>query len=35
LQLVVPTDRRDWLLFKLASLYMMLSSLLLTVGSLM
>jgi protoheme IX farnesyltransferase len=34
LQLVAPTERRNWLLFKLASLYMLASSLLLTVGSL-
>lgn len=33
LQLVAPTERRNWLLFKLASLYMLASSLLLTVGS--
>jgi hypothetical protein len=33
LQLVAPTERRNWLLFKLASLYMLLSSALLTVGS--
>ena len=33
LQLVAPTERRNWLLFKLASLYMLTSSLLLTVGS--
>jgi protoheme IX farnesyltransferase len=33
-QLVTPTDRRDWLLFKAASLYMLASSLLLTLGSL-
>jgi protoheme IX farnesyltransferase len=32
-QLVAPTERRNWLLFKLASLYMLASSLLLTVGS--
>ncbi len=33
-ELVRPTARRNWLLFKLASVYMLLSSLLLTVGSL-
>jgi protoheme IX farnesyltransferase len=33
LQLVMPTERRNWLLFKLASLYMLLSSTFLTVGS--
>jgi protoheme IX farnesyltransferase len=33
LQLVAPTERRNWLLFKLASLYMLASSLLLTLGS--
>jgi heme O synthase-like polyprenyltransferase len=33
LQLVAPTERRNWLLFKMASLYMLTSSLLLTVGS--
>jgi protoheme IX farnesyltransferase len=33
LQLVAPTERRNWLLFKLASLYMLVSSLLLTLGS--
>jgi hypothetical protein len=33
LQLAAPTERRNWLLFKLASLYMLASSLLLTVGS--
>jgi protoheme IX farnesyltransferase len=33
LQLFAPTGRRNWLLFKLASLYMLASSLLLTVGS--
>ncbi len=35
LQLAVPTGRRNWLLFKLASFYMLASSLLLTVGSLL
>jgi len=35
LQLVDPTERRNWLLFKVASLYMLASSLLLTVGSLL
>ena len=35
LQLVVPTQRRNWLLFKLASLYMLASSLSLTAGSLL
>jgi protoheme IX farnesyltransferase len=34
LQLAAPTGRRNWLLFKVASLYMLISSLLLTVGSL-
>lgn len=34
LQLVAPTEQRNWLLFKIASLYMLTSSLLLTVGSL-
>lgn len=34
-QLVAPTDRRNWLLFKAASVYMLLSSLLLTGGSLL
>jgi len=34
-QLIAPTERRNWLLFKLASIYMLASSLLLTVGSLM
>ncbi len=34
LQLAAPTERRNWLLFKFASLYMLASSLLLTVGSL-
>jgi protoheme IX farnesyltransferase len=33
-QLVVPTERRNWLIFKLASLYMLVSALLLTVGRL-
>lgn len=33
-QLVDPTERRNWLLFKVASLYMLASSLLLTVGAL-
>jgi hypothetical protein len=32
LQLGAPTERRNWLLFKLASLYMLASSLLLTLG---
>jgi protoheme IX farnesyltransferase len=31
-QLVAPTDKRNWILFKVASLYMLASSLLLTVG---
>ena len=35
LQLISPTDERNWLLFKVASLYMLASSLLLTVGALM
>jgi protoheme IX farnesyltransferase len=35
LQLVAPTERRNWVLFKAASLYMLASSLLLTLGSLM
>jgi protoheme IX farnesyltransferase len=34
-QLTAPTERRNWLLFKLASLYMLVSSLLLTLGSLL
>jgi protoheme IX farnesyltransferase len=34
LQLVCPTEHRNWLLFKAASLYMLASSLLLVVGSL-
>jgi 4-hydroxybenzoate polyprenyltransferase len=34
LQLVAPTERRNWVLFKAASLYMLASSLLLTLGSL-
>lgn len=34
LQLIRPTERRNWLLFKTASLYMLASSLLLTVGAL-
>ncbi|MGD2144786.1 MAG: protoheme IX farnesyltransferase [Anaerolineae bacterium] len=34
LQLVAPTEQRNWVLFKAASLYMLTSSLLLTVGSL-
>jgi len=34
LQLATPTERRNWLLFKTASIYMLASSLLLTVGSL-
>lgn len=33
LQLIAPTERRNWLLFKFASVYMLLSSLLLTAGS--
>lgn len=33
-QLAKPTERRNWLLFKAASLYMLVSSLLLTVGAL-
>jgi protoheme IX farnesyltransferase len=35
LQIVVPTERRNWVLFKAASLYMLVSSLLLTLGSLL
>lgn len=35
LQLVAPTDERNWVLFKVASLYMLASSLLLTVGVLL
>ena len=34
LQMVAPTDKRNWMLFKVASLYMLASSLLLTVGTL-
>jgi protoheme IX farnesyltransferase len=34
LQLVAPTEGRNWLLFKAASIYMLASSLLLTLGSL-
>lgn len=34
-QLLAPVERRDWLLFKLASVYMLASSLLLTVGKLL
>ena len=34
LQLAAPTDERNWLLFKAASIYMLASSLLLTVGAL-
>jgi heme O synthase-like polyprenyltransferase len=34
-QLVASTDKRNWVLFKVASLYMLASSLLLTVGALM
>jgi len=34
LQLARPTERRNWLLFKVASLYMLASLLLLVVGSL-
>jgi protoheme IX farnesyltransferase len=34
-QLVAPTDKRNWVLFKVASLYMLASSLLLTVGALL
>lgn len=34
LQLARPTEKRNWLLFKLASFYMLLSALLLTLGSL-
>ena len=33
-QLAVPTDRRNWILFKFASIYMLASSLLLTAGTL-
>jgi protoheme IX farnesyltransferase len=33
-QLIAPTGRRNWLIFKLASLYMVLSSVLLTIGGL-
>jgi protoheme IX farnesyltransferase len=35
LQLVAPTDERNWVLFKVASVYMLASSLLLTVGALL
>jgi protoheme IX farnesyltransferase len=35
LQLVAPTDERNWVLFKVASFYMLASSLLLTVGALL
>lgn len=34
-QLIAPTERRNWLLFKAASLYMLASSLLLTLGGLL
>lgn len=34
LQLLAPTDRRNWFLFKAASVYMLVSSLVLTMGSL-
>jgi protoheme IX farnesyltransferase len=34
LQMVAPTDKRNWMLFKVASIYMLVSSLLLTVGAL-
>jgi protoheme IX farnesyltransferase len=34
IQLVAPTERRNWVLFKAASLYMLAASLLLTLGSL-
>lgn len=34
LQLAAPTERRNWVLFKVASLYMLASSLVLTLGSL-
>ncbi|MCX7682906.1 MAG: UbiA family prenyltransferase [Anaerolineae bacterium] len=34
-QLLTPRERRDWLLFKLASVYMLASSVLLTVGKLL
>ena len=34
-QLVAPTERRNWILFKAASLYMLASSLLLTLGALL
>jgi hypothetical protein len=34
LQLTAPSERRNWLLFKGASLYMLASSLLLTIGAL-
>lgn len=33
--LAAPTERRNWLLFRSASLYMLLSSLLLTIGALL
>jgi protoheme IX farnesyltransferase len=33
-QMTAPTERRNWLIFKLASLYMLLSSSLLTIGGL-
>jgi protoheme IX farnesyltransferase len=33
-QMTAPTERRNWLIFKLASLYMVLSSVLLTIGGL-
>jgi hypothetical protein len=32
-QLTAPTDERNWLLFKVASIYMLASSLLLTAGT--
>jgi hypothetical protein len=35
LQLLAPTERRNWLLFKVASFYMLASSLLITVGALL
>ncbi|RLC93827.1 MAG: protoheme IX farnesyltransferase [Chloroflexi bacterium] len=34
LQLIAPTDKRNWVLFKVASFYMLVSSLLVTVGCL-
>lgn len=34
-QLLAPTERRNWRLFKVASLYMLVSSILLTVGTLL